>query len=164
MTGTAPAEPPRADDAPRHEVPADGAPVPDGSATETARPDVPRTRPPRYPQRLTPEQVIDARVRRLTRSLDLDERQQARLRAVLQNERRQMRKLWIDNPRPAADRVGPALAIIDRTRDEIRAMLNEEQTKKYPAALPRESLGPANADLEHWMRQTQPAQGAGPGK
>jgi len=89
--------------------------------------------------------------------LALDEAQQARLRAVLQSERQQINRVLRDNPQPGADRVGPMLAILDRTREEIRAMLNEEQRKNYPAAVPRDSTAPANVDVDYWMRLTRPA-------
>jgi hypothetical protein len=122
-----------------------------------------RAKVPRHPQRLTAAQVIEERVRRLTRVLDLNETQQARLAELLESERREIRRVWTENPRPQADRTGPTLAIIDRTRNEIRAMLNDEQKKKYPAAVPRDSLAPANADTEYWLRliQSVPRQDAG---
>jgi hypothetical protein len=127
--------------------------------------DLPRARGPRRPpQRLTAEQALNERVHRLTQALELNEAQQVRLRAVLTNERQQILKLRTD-PHPEGDQVGAALAILDRTREEIRAMLNEEQKKKYPAAVPRDMTAPANADVDYWMRLTHPApaQGAGPG-
>lgn len=117
---------------------------------------------PRHPQHLTPEQVIDARVHRLATSLDLDETQQRRLREVLENERRQIQELRTGNPHPGADRIGPMLAILEKTRQEIRAMLNEEQRQKYPASLPQNATAPANADLDYWLRQTQPGPQQGP--
>jgi hypothetical protein len=129
-----------------------------GPAAEAAKSNAPRARIPRHPsQRLTPEQALDERVLRLTRALELDEAQQARLREVLTNERRQIMKLRTDNPHPQADRVGPALAILDHTREEIRAMLNEEQKKKYPAPVPRSATTAASADVDYWMRLMQPA-------
>jgi hypothetical protein len=64
-----------------------------------------------------------------------------------------------DNPRPGADRVGLTLAILERTREQIRAMLNDEQKKKYPASVTRELIAPADADT--WLKLMQPA--AGPG-
>jgi hypothetical protein len=139
--------------------PADEIKVPDEAATAIPRVDAPgvKGRGPRHSQRLTAEQIIDGRVRRLAKALELDEAQQARLREVLRSERQQINSMWRENPHPAADRVGPMLAILDRTREEIRAMLTEEQSKKYPAAVPRGSTAPANADLDYWMRLTQPA-------
>jgi len=134
------------------------ATTPEDSTAEALKRDAPpvRGKGPRHPQRLTPEQVIDERVRRLATSLDLDETQQGRLRAVLENERRQIQKLRTDDFRPGADRVGPMLAILEKTREEIRGILNEEQRQKYPAPPPQSATAPANADLDYWIRQTQP--------
>jgi hypothetical protein len=96
----------------------------------------------------------------LARSLDLDASQQARLRELLESQRQQLRQLWADPGVSGTDRVGPTLAIFDRTRDQIRAMLTDEQKKKYPAAAPRELTAPAQADPEHWLRLMQPASGS----
>jgi hypothetical protein len=137
-----------------------------GGAVATAdaavKSDTARARGPRQPpQHLTAEQALNARVSRMTRALELNETQQAKLREVLTNERQQLMQLRTSG----TERVGPALAILDRTREEIRAMLNEEQKKKYPAVVPRDMTAPASADVDYWMGLTHPApsQGAGPG-
>jgi hypothetical protein len=141
---------------------ADGALAHDGGAPAAVKSDSPRGRGQRHPpQHLTAEQVLNERVNRMTRALELNDAQQARLREVLTNERQQLMKLRTSG----TDRVGPALAILDRTREDIRAMLNEEQKKKYPAVAPRDMTAPASADVDYWMGLTRPAtaQGAGPG-
>lgn len=143
---------------PGPDVSTNGTTAPEDSTAAALKPDAPPVtgRGSRHPQRLTPEQVIDARVRRLATGLDLDEAQQRRLREVLENERRQIRELRTGNPHPGADRIGPMLAILEKTREEIRAMLTDEQRQKYPAPVPQDSTAPANADLDYWIRQTQP--------
>jgi hypothetical protein len=139
----------------------------DGSANGESQEEVPRVRGkgPRHPQRLTREQVIDERVHSLAKSLELDGTQQAKLREILENEHRQISQVRTGTPPAGVDRVGLMLAVLDQTREEIRAMLNEEQRKKYPAAVPRGSTAPASADLDYWMRRTQPPppQGTEPG-
>jgi hypothetical protein len=104
----------------------------------------------------TRQQGIDDEVRRLTSALDLDAGQQAKAHALLEDQYRQIRKVWADNPQPESDRVSPTVAILNRTRDRIREILNDEQRKKYPAAAPRELIGPAHTDLNHWLDLTQP--------
>jgi hypothetical protein len=138
--------------------PANEAATAAGAANGASQQEAPRVRGkgPRHPQRLTPEQVIDEQVRSLTKGLELNETQQAKLRAILENEHRQISQVRTGSPQGGADRVGLMLAVLDRTREEIRAMLNEEQRKKYPAAVPRGSTAPASADLDYWMRRTQP--------
>jgi hypothetical protein len=138
--------------------PANEAATADSSAKGASQQEAPRVREkgPGHPQRLTPEQLIDRRVRTLTKALELNEAQQSKLKEILQNEHRQLSQVRTGSTQAGADRVGMMLAVLDRTREEIRAMLNEEQKKKYPAAVPRGTTAPASADLDYWMRRTQP--------
>jgi hypothetical protein len=112
----------------------------------------------------SPTDGLEDRVRLLAKRFDLDAGQQVRLREILENLRRETRKVWGDTAGYGSDRVTPTRAVLDRTRDEIRAMLNEEQRRNYPAPVPREGLAPAHADVAHWIELTQPAspQRAGP--
>ena len=127
----------------------DGTPA---SAATAPNADIPKARVHRPPTRRTADQGIDESVRSMTRSLDLDPAQQAKLRQILLDQRRQAMKLRTDNSEPGADRVGASLAIMDQTKARIRAMLNEEQRKKYSTDVPREQTAPAQADLQHWMQ------------
>ena len=92
----------------------------------------------------------------MTRTLELDAAQQARLRQILQDEHRLILEVRSEHSGPDADRVGPVLAILDHTRDQIRTMLREDQQIKYQASVPRDQLAPANADVEHWLSVTRP--------
>ena len=103
--------------------------------------------------------TVENKVRLLTSTLGLDTSQQARLTELLEREQREVRKLWVNSAPSGGDRVGPTLAIIERTKDEIRAMLTESQKEKYPAAVRREALAPAQADPEYWMGLTRPRAG-----
>jgi hypothetical protein len=116
---------------------------------ETATPRVLRHGPVRH---LTIAQSIDESVRRLARGLDLDPGQQVRLRQILVDQHRQMTQLRSGASQVSGDATGMMLAIYDQTKARVRAMLNEEQLKKYPAAVPREQTAPAQADLQHWMQ------------
>jgi Spy/CpxP family protein refolding chaperone len=113
---------------------------------------------PRQARHRSTAQGFEDRVRRLAKGLDLDAAQEAKLRALLDNERRQIARIRSGGTQPDSERVGATLAVIDHTREEIRAMLNEEQRKKYPAAVPRELLGAPHADVEYWTRLTQSKQ------
>lgn len=93
----------------------------------------------------------------LSKGLDLDARQQDELRNILRNQAEQLRRVRADPAIPGADRMGAMRAILDRTGDRIRAMLNDEQRLKYQAARP--ALGAETAqrpDVEHWMQLTRP--------
>ena len=109
----------------------------------------PRSRSHRAPHR-TPAQVIDANVQRLARGLKLDQEQQAKLREILVDQYAQMIKLRTESA-PGTDRAGAMRAIVDRTRERIREMLNDEQKKQYARDVPREVTAATRADLEHWL-------------
>lgn len=104
-------------------------------------------------------QGIEGRVKLLTQELDLDAKQQAELRKLLESQREQVRLVWNDTSLPAANRVGATRAISDRTADQIRAMLNEEQKKKYNSAKPpRDAESSPKPDVEYWMNPAKPEQ------
>jgi hypothetical protein len=129
------------------------APAPAGNVKpETSNADNPKARVHRPPAHHTPGQGIDDSVRRLTRSLDLDSAQQAKLREILWDHHRQVMKLRNEDSTVAVDRTGATLALLDRTKARIRDILNEEQRKKYSVDVPRDQTAPAQADLQHWMQ------------
>ena len=103
---------------------------------------------------------LDARVRTLSKFFDLDAAQQSELRKVLENQREQVRKLWNDSTVPPANRISATRLISDNTADQIRALLNNEQRKKYN---PPRQPHPAGADadkrsVEDWMNATRAKQ------
>lgn len=88
---------------------------------------------------------------RLSAALELDAQQQAQLRTILESERDQVLKLRTESGAMATDRVGALHAIVDHARDQIRAMLNDDQKKKFPNPVPQELTAPAQADTAHWL-------------
>jgi hypothetical protein len=128
------------------------APAPEATVRpEAPNADSPKARVHRPPTHRTADQGIDESVRRMTRSLDLDSGQQAKLREILQDEQRQVMKLRSGDQAPGADRAGTTFAILEQAKGRIRAMLTEEQKKKYITDVPREQTAPAQADLQHWI-------------
>jgi hypothetical protein len=100
----------------------------------------------------------DDRVRILSRALDLDAKQQSELRKVLERQREQIRKVWSDTSVPAGYRVIATRAISDKTADQIRALLNDEQKKKYnPPRQAHEAAAPSSTTVEDWMKAADPA-------
>jgi len=95
------------------------------------------------------------------RELNLDAHQQAELRKLLMEQREQVQRLWTDTTLPAAQRIQATKAIEDATSDRIRAMLNEEQRKKYnPPRPPHDKLIEAQStSVEDWMRLISARQG-----
>lgn len=95
---------------------------------------------------------LQARVARLTRALGLDARQQAALRTALQDQRQQVQRIWNDESVSAADRIAATRKVSTLTADRIRAMLNEDQRKKYdppPQGDPGKTIG--SAHVEDWV-------------
>jgi len=96
---------------------------------------------------------LESRVATLTRALGLDVKQQAALRAVLLDQRRHVQQIWSDESVSAADRIAATRKVSMLTADRIRAMLNEEQRKKYdppPQKHPDDTIG--RVHMEDWMK------------
>ncbi|MDB6091090.1 MAG: hypothetical protein JWN85_3874 [Gammaproteobacteria bacterium] len=100
--------------------------------------------------------TLDDRVATYTKQLNLDAKQQSQLRALLLRQREQVLKVWNDTSIPAAQRVHATQAIGDATADSIRAMLTEEQRKKYnPPRPPHDSTAqPGARSSEDWINAT----------
>ena len=100
---------------------------------------------------------LDNRVRALSKMLSLDTRQQADVRKLLEGQREQVRRVWEDAAVPAPYRISATQAISDKTADQIRALLNDEQKKKYnPPKQPHEALAGSAPSVETWMNPAKP--------
>lgn len=99
---------------------------------------------------------LDERLKLLTAELALSQPQQQGVRRVLESQRAQVIKVWNDSSLPAAYRVSVTRTISDRTVEQIRSLLTEEQKLKYNRSRkPRESQAEASGqDLESWMKAT----------
>jgi len=101
---------------------------------------------------------LEERVRVLSKALDLDEKQRLEVGQVLEAQRDQVGRLWGDASMPAAYRISATQAISDKTADRIRALLNDEQKRKYNAPRRRTPSGEAAPqDVEAWMRPLAPS-------
>lgn len=100
------------------------------------------------------ETALEQRVALFTQALALDARQQVGLRRVLEEQRTELRRIWRDASIPAVRRVGMTRAVSERTEDRIRALLNDEQRKKYNAPEPRQAASAVSdaPSVEDWMR------------
>jgi hypothetical protein len=97
------------------------------------------------------------RVKAFTKALDLNALQQIQLRKILLERRDTIRKIWSDRSLLPAERVPATRAANERSGDEIRAMLNDEQRKKYNSAPP--SGAPDHGDkrsIEQWLDAARP--------
>ena len=139
------------------------APVPEASVVPTPDAAVPRFGHHRPVRHLTIAQSIDENVRRLTRGLNLDPSQQEKLRQILLDQHRQMMQLRTGGAAGSGDVTGRTMAIYAQTKGRIRAMLNDQQKTKYSADVPRDTLAPAQADLQHWMQIQESSRKQGDG-
>jgi uncharacterized coiled-coil protein SlyX len=95
---------------------------------------------------------LDVRVARLSRALNLDAAQQAQLRGVLMEQEKQVQQAWSDTSVPPAYRVLATRVISDQTADRIRALLNDEQKKKYnPPRLAPPPHAAGEPGVEQWL-------------
>jgi hypothetical protein len=117
--------------------------------------DAPRSSHSRAHARTT----VDDRVTTYARALGLDTDQQMRLRALLMWQKDQVLRVWNDETLTPAMRVHATGAIGDTTADRIRAMLTQEQRKKYnPPRPPRDDVAHTAApNVESWMKATERA-------
>ena len=86
----------------------------------------------------------------LTAQLGLDAKQQAGVRQVLISQREQVMHIWRDTSVPPDDRASATRTAIDRSADQIRALLTEGQKAKFlRAGDPREThSGAVKAGVE----------------
>jgi hypothetical protein len=104
------------------------------------------------------ESVLEQRVKLLSAELGLDAQQQTEVRRILEDQRRQVMRVWSDTSGSAAYRVNATRTISDRTGDRIRALLNEEQKAKYnrPRKPRTAAEGSGTPSVEDWMKATNP--------
>jgi len=96
---------------------------------------------------------LDRRVSLLTRELSLSVAQQMQVKKVLEAQREQVAAVWDETQTPAARRVSATQAIGDRTAEQIRALLTDEQRKKYIQARQRDvAVGTPGGDVETYMK------------
>jgi hypothetical protein len=102
-------------------------------------------------------QRLEERVERLARYLDVDEKQRSELRNILtemQEEILNMRRLPTASEELQMDRLR---SIEDKAAGKIRAVLTEEQRKKYGQLGPRNSnSGAQDASVTDWLKKTSP--------
>ena len=99
---------------------------------------------------------LDKRVALLAKELKLDASQQVRVKKILQDQQVQVSRLWSDMSMAPALRINATQTIGDRTADQIRALLNEEQRKKYIQEHKRTAkVGAPGADVQTWMTSSK---------
>lgn len=101
--------------------------------------------------------TIDDRVKVLARNLDLNEAQQAAVKKILEQRQQETLRIRQDTSISGGARIERFRALQDRTVERIRAVLNEEQKKKYdPLAVRRVTPAPDQKNVEDWLKVTNP--------
>jgi hypothetical protein len=126
------------------------------STEASAKQDAAPVSPAHQAAKRAPGAGLDDRVKVFARALDLDAAQQSQLRKILVGQREAVRRVWSDKSLSPAERVPATRAASERTGDEIRAILNDEQRKKYNAAAT--AAAPDKGDersVEQWLDATR---------
>lgn len=99
---------------------------------------------------------LEERVKVFAKALDLDPWQQSQLRKILLAQRDAVRKIWSDGALSPAERVPATQAANRQTGDEIRAILNDEQKKKYNLAASANASDKGDKrSVEQWLDATR---------
>jgi len=117
---------------------------------------------PARPVRDTPRRQtrpsIDDRVRPLAKALDLNEEQQSAVKKILEQRQQQVWRIRRDPSISGVTRItriDKFRALQESTVEQIRAVLNEEQRKKYdPFAARRLQPAPHQRSVEDWLEAT----------
>jgi hypothetical protein len=105
---------------------------------------------PRHPRRQN--LTMDDRVQTLSKALDLNETQQAELKKILEHQRELVRRMR-DDQSPAVDYTSRLRAINNNTVQQIRALLNEDQKKKYAPVQPHQTEpSTPSPTVEDWLK------------
>ena len=93
-------------------------------------------------QQIHTPQSIDQELARLTKDLELTEKQQQQVRSLLQKHHDKIQALLDKNPTASRQQLGPQIhAISDRTHREIEAVLTEHQRQLAKAMQERMQHG-----------------------
>jgi periplasmic protein CpxP/Spy len=144
------------------------AQAPDSAAPQPATPlaQAPATAAAaRSPHSAYRRRTMDDRVKSLAQALNLDEKQQAGVKTVLERQQLQARKIQFDPSLDGAERIGKFRALQEDTASRIRALLNDEQKQKYdPLNHAAQNGNSSDTYVDQWMKnhqqslQPQPAQ------
>jgi Spy/CpxP family protein refolding chaperone len=100
---------------------------------------------------------IDSRVNTFAKNLDLTEAQKSAVKRILEERQQQSFRIRQDSSISGADRIDKFRLLQLSTVARIRAVLNEEQRKKYePFATEKLERTPPERSVEDWLKLTTP--------
>lgn len=110
---------------------------------------------PQKSQRDRPS-AIDSRVSVFAKSLDLTEAQQSAVKKILEERRQQSLHIRQDPSITGSDRIERFRVLQQNTVARIRAVLNEEQRKKYDPFATQKVQQTPERSVEDWLKLTTP--------
>ncbi len=99
---------------------------------------------------------LDVQVNKFAGSLGLSEAQRSEFKRILEWRQQQILRLRSDGSISGGERIDRFRALQDKTVEKIRAILNEEQRKKYNPLAPRNLPPSPQTSVEDWMKATTP--------
>lgn len=100
---------------------------------------------------------IDEQVERLTKALDLSQTQQSSVKSILEQRLQRLGQIRHDPALSGTAKIDRFRALQERTVEQIRAVLNDEQKKKYdPLAARKVQPAPEQRSVDDWMKATTP--------
>jgi hypothetical protein len=95
---------------------------------------------------------LQHRVDVLAKALQLDARQRTQLLTILESQRQAVSNIWSDPKLLPSERTPATRALQERTANQIRAILSDEQRKLYNPPKPQ-GAEPPSPNVEEWMRK-----------
>jgi Spy/CpxP family protein refolding chaperone len=109
---------------------------------------------PKQTRRQSNRSTIDERASRFARNLDLTEAQQASVKKILEQQRQEILRIRNDPSIAGSAGIDRVRALQEKTVERIRAVLNEEQKKKYDPLAPRKIPPTPQPSVEDWLKKT----------
>jgi hypothetical protein len=131
-------------------------PAPNQADTNTPSPASPT--PQRSRTRTRPayrRHTIDERVAQFSKALDLDDTQKAGVKAILERQQMRTRQLQLDSNISGEERINRFRALQQETVARIRALLNDEQKKKYDPLNHSSQDAASDKYLDQWVKNHQ---------
>jgi hypothetical protein len=96
-------------------------------------------------------------VKALAKALDLSDPQQVAVKKILEQRQLETLRLRQDGSISGEERIGRLRTLQDQTILRIRAVLNDDQKKKYdPLAVREREPAPDQKSVEEWLKETTP--------
>jgi len=108
------------------------------------------------PPHRSKKSYIEARLNILTKRLDLSDAQQSAVKDILEERQQQTLRIRRDPSISGSARIERFRALQDSTVERIRAVLNEEQKKKYDPLASRQIQSTPERSVEDWLKATTP--------